>query len=46
MTDGLEMGDSNGAAVAVQPRQEVVMRTMREVNGTSWATLTRINYGE
>ena len=22
------------------------MRTMREVNGTSWATLTRINYGE
>ncbi|XP_066337354.1 uncharacterized protein [Miscanthus floridulus] len=30
MMDGLEMDDSNGAAVAAQPRQEVVMRTVRE----------------
>ena len=45
MTDGFEMGDSSGAAVAAQPRQEVV-RTVREVSGTSWPTLTRINYGE
>ena len=44
MTDGLEMGDSSGAAVAVQPRQEVVVHTVREVSGTSWPTLTRINY--
>ena len=36
MTDGLEMGDSNGATV----------RTVREVSGTSWPTLTRTNYGE
>ena len=46
MTDGLEMGDSSGAAVAAQPRQEVVVRTVREVSGTSWPTLTRTNYGE
>ena len=41
MTDSLEMDDSSGAVVAAQPRQEV-----REVSGTSWPTLTRINYGE
>ena len=46
MTDGLEMGDSNGADVAAQPRQEVVVRMVREVSGTSWPTLTRTNYGE
>ena len=46
MTDGLEMGDSSGAPVAAQPRQEVIVRTVREVNGTSWLTLTCINYGE
>ena len=46
MTDGLEMDDSNGAAVVAQPRQEVVVRTVREVSGTSWLTLTRTNYGE
>ena len=46
MTDGLEMGDSSGAAVAVQPRQKVVVRTVREASGTSWPTLTRTNYGE
>ena len=46
MTDGLEMGDSSGAAVAAQPRQEVIMRTVREVSSTSWPTLTRTNYGE
>ena len=33
-------------AVAAQPRQEVVVRTVREVSGTSWLTLTRTNYGE
>ena len=46
MTDGLEMDDSSDAAVAAQPRQEVVVCTVREVSGTSWPTLTRTNYGE
>ncbi|XP_066308207.1 uncharacterized protein [Miscanthus floridulus] len=46
MTDSLEMGDSSGAAVAAQPRQEVVVRMVPEVGGTSWPTLTRTNYGE
>jgi len=46
MTDGLEMGDSSGVAVATQPRQEVVVRSVREVSGTSWPTLTGTNYGE
>ena len=46
MTDGLEMGDNSGAAVAALPRQEVVVRTVQEVSGTSWPTLTRTNYGE
>ena len=40
------MGDSSGAAVAAQPRQEVVVRTVWEVSDTSWPTLTRTNYGE
>ena len=39
-------GDSSGATVAVQPRQEVVVRTVQEVSGTSWPTLTLTNYGE
>ena len=46
MTDGSEMGDSSGAAVATQPRQEVVVRTVQGVSGTSWTTLTRTNYDE
>ena len=46
MTDNLEMGDSSGAAVAAQPRQEVVVRTVWEVSGTSWPTLTCTNYDE
>ena len=46
MTDDLKMGDSSGAAVAAQPRQEVVVRTVWEVSGTSWPTLTGTNYGE
>ena len=46
MTDSSEMGDSSGAAVAAQLRQEVIVRTVREVSGTSWPTLTRTNYGE
>ena len=40
------MGDSSYAAVAAQPRQEVVVRTVREVSGTSWLMLTYTNYGE
>ena len=40
------MGDSSGTAVAAQPRPEVVVRTVWEVSGTSWPTLTRTNYGE
>ena len=46
MTDGSEMGNSSGTAVAAQPRQEVIVRTVREVNDTSWPTLTRTNYEE
>ena len=46
MTDGLEMGDSSGAAMMAQPRQEVVVHTVQEVSGTSWPTLTLTNYGE
>ena len=46
MTDSLEMDDSSGAIVAAQPRQEVLVRTVREVSGTSWPTLTRTNYDE
>ena len=46
MTDGLEMGDSSGVAVAAQPQQEVVVRKVREVSSISWPTLTRTNYGE
>ena len=46
MTGGSELGDSSGTAVATQPREEVVVRTVQEVSGTSWPTLTRINYGE
>ncbi|XP_066312207.1 uncharacterized protein [Miscanthus floridulus] len=46
MTDSLEMGDSSIAAVAAQPRQEVVVRTVPEVGGTSWPTLTHTNYDE
>ena len=46
MTYGLEMDDSSGAAVAAQPRQEVVVRTVRKVSDTSWPTLTRTNYSE
>ena len=44
--DGLEMGDSSGAVMAAQPRQEAVVRTVQEVSSTSWPTLTRTNYGE
>ena len=45
---GLTAGDDGrfGDAVAAQPRQEVVVHTVREVSGTSWPTLTRTNYGE
>ena len=46
MTNGSKMGDSSGTVVAAQPRQEVVVRTVREVSDTSWLTLTHTNYGE
>ena len=46
MTDGSEMDDSSGTAVAAQPRSEVIVRTMQEVSGTNWPTLTRTSYGE
>jgi hypothetical protein len=46
MTDSLEMGDSSDAVVAAQPRQEVVVRMVREISVTSWLTLTRTNYGK
>ncbi|XP_066396556.1 uncharacterized protein [Miscanthus floridulus] len=46
MTNGSEMDDSSGTVVAAQPRPEVVVRTVWEVNGTSWSTLTRTNYGD
>ena len=44
MTDGSEMGDYSGTVVDAQPRQEVVVRTVREVSDASWSTLTRTNY--
>ena len=44
--DGLEMDDSSGVAVAAQPRQEVIVRTVQEVNDTSCPTLTHTNYDE
>ena len=46
MTDGLELGDNSGTAVAAQPRQEVIVCTVREVSDTSWPMLTRTDYGE
>ena len=46
MMNGSEMDDNSGTAVAAQPRPEVVVRTVREVRGTSWSTLTRTNYRE
>ena len=46
MTGGSELGDSSGTAVAAQPQGEGVVRTVREISGTSWPTLTRTDYGE
>ena len=46
MTGGSELGDNSGTVVAAQPLPEVVVRTVREVSGTTWPTLTRTNYGE
>ena len=46
MTNSSEMGDSSGIVVAAQPRPEVIVLMVRGVSGTSWPTLTRINYGE
>ena len=46
MTGGSEMGDSSGTDVATQPQPEVIVRTVQEVSGTSWPTLTRTNYRE
>ena len=46
MIDGLELGDGGGTVIAAQPLPEVVVRTVREVSGTTWPTLTRTNYGE
>jgi len=46
MAPGSETADSSSAAGAAQPRQEVIVRTVREVSGTSWPMLTRTNYGE
>ena len=40
------MGDGSGTVIAAQPLPEVVVRTVREVSGTTWPTLTRTNYGE
>ena len=46
MTVGSELGDGSGTIVAAQPLPDVVVRTVREVSGTTWPTLTRTNYGE
>ena len=40
------MGDGSGTVLAAQPLPDVVVRTVREVSGTTWPTLTRTNYGE
>jgi hypothetical protein len=39
-------GGSGKDAEPAQPRHEVVLRTVREVNGHNWPQLTRTNYGE
>ena len=46
MTVGSELGGGSGTIVAAQPLPDVVVRTVREVSGTTWPTLTRTNYGE
>ena len=46
MTGGSELGNSSGTVVVAQPRGEMVVRTVQEVNGTTWPTLTRTSYGE
>ena len=46
MAGGSEVGDNSGTVVAAQPRPKVIVRTVREISGTSWSTLTRTNYGE
>jgi len=46
MAPGSETADSSSVAGAAQPRQEVVVHTVREVSGISWPMLTRTNYGE
>ena len=42
----MELGDGSGTVIAAQPLPEVVVRTVREVSGTTWPTLTRTNYGD
>ena len=44
MTGGLKLGDGSGTVIVAQPLLEVVVRTVREVSGTTWPT--RTNYGE
>ena len=46
MMDSSEMGDSSDTVVVAQPRQEVIVRTVRKVSSISWPTLTRTNYGK
>jgi hypothetical protein len=46
MALGSETVGNSSAAGAAQPQQEVVVRTVLEVSGTSWPMLTRTNYGE
>jgi len=46
MAPGSEMAGSSSAAEAAQPRQEVIIRTVREVSSTSWLTLTCTNFYE
>ena len=46
MTGASELGDGSATVVAAQPLPDVVVRTVQEVSGTTWPTLTRTNYGE
>lgn len=42
----LETGAGSCATGASRPRQEVVVRTVREVSCNTWPTLTHTNYGQ
>jgi hypothetical protein len=42
--DGSLVGIGAGDLPGAQPRQEVIVRTVREVSGANWLVLTRTNW--